>query len=535
MPYETIHCPLPSSRSVRTGFRFRFAFQSSTSQQGTHVITGGLDIGTSNCKLSVYDGKSLIIQTSASYASNRAGGRHSLSGDLVWKTVKSLFTEAVAKNPTAAFLKAIAVSSLGEAAVPVAADGKTLGDALLFWDASGEEECAALSEKLGKGTIESITGVIPHSQYTLCKIAWLKKHADFYSRVKHFLLFEDFIIYRLTGERLISYSLAGRTMGLDLATRSWSPTLFAAAGVDPELMSTLAPSGTPAGNITRNVAEELGIKEQTLVTTGGHDQMCVAVGAGAIREGIASNSSGTVEVAAVTLSDSFDPSPLFADNYTVSIHADPDLRFTYSCNSSGSLLLNWYLRTFATDAGGAAYDDFERLAPTQPTPLLVLPYIAGTGTPLMDFSAKGAVSGLDLDTTKYDIYRALMEGMCFDLCHNLDRLAADGAAISELRATGGGSQSWLWQQIKADVTGLPVRTLQSHQAAAMGCMILASTAAGQFRNIRQAVDELVAVKEVFEPNMEHHAYYRTRLQDYLKAFDALRPTQRPGVGRPCSG
>lgn len=489
-------------------------------------MIGGLDIGTTNCKLSIYNSGELLVQTSASYAATRASGRHTLDANAVWAAVKSLFHQAIATEPRAAQLKALAVSALGEAAVPVDGNGNTKGDALLFWDASGKEELAGIFGRVGKDAIQRITGLVPDPMYTLCKMAWQKTHNPQFREIKHFLMFEDFIIYRLTGERLVSYSLACRTMALDIRSRAWSRTMFDAAGIDMDWMSRPAPSGTVAGVVMAGVRRELGLTEETIVTTGGHDQMCVALGAGAVRDGVASNGSGTVEVMALTLPPGVESGSLLADNYTLSIHADPDAYFTYSCNSTGSLLLSWYLRTFASNGAEEPFAEFEALAPQTPTSLLALPYIAGSGTPFMDLGVTGGIIGITHETTKYDIYRALMEGLTFDLAHNLELMRRDGVDAKELRATGGGSLSRLWLQIKADVTGLPVCSLRSHQAGALGCMMLASIAAGVYGNVYEAVDALVKVGDVFEPDKTNHAFYAEQAERFMTLFSCSRDIVR---------
>ncbi|MCD8139098.1 MAG: hypothetical protein LUE17_04855, partial [Planctomycetaceae bacterium] len=261
------------------------------------------------------------------------------------------------------------------------AHGNPLAAAPLFWDASGVQEVEEIVRRVGKERIKAISGVMPDAMYTLCKMAWQKKNCSYYTDAKAFMLFEDFIIYRLTEQRAISYSLAGRTMGFDVGARTWSQELFDAARVDPALMSPPLPSGTPVGTVLPAVRSELGLMADTVVTTGGHDQMCVAVGAGGILPGVGSNGSGTVEVMAVTIPANTRQTDLLANNYTVSVHADPQEMFTYSCNSTGSLLLNWYITTFGDTASASPFQDFESRAPTEPTSLLSLPYIAGSGTP----------------------------------------------------------------------------------------------------------------------------------------------------------
>lgn len=486
-------------------------------------MIAGLDLGTSTCKLSVYDGGRLVVQTSAVYTATRSRGRHSLNADTVWECVKSLFHQAISKNRATADIRALAVSSLGEAAVPVDSSGKTLGEALLFWDPSGKDEMREIADKIGVDTIADITGVIPDPMFTLCKIAWQKKNTAYYGATKYFLLFEDFIIYRLTGQRKISYSLACRTMGFDIKAKEWSSVMFEAAGVDPALMSKPVASGTPAGTVLPEVKKELGLLADTLVTTGGHDQMCVAVGAGATTPGIASNGSGTVEVMAITISNEVAAKVLYANNFTLSVHAAPCDLFTYSCNSTGTLLLNWYTCAFGDPASATPFSDFESRAPVEPTSLIMLPYIAGSGTPFMDMGAKGGILGLDYATTKYEIYRALMEGLTYDLACNMDRMALAGVGVSELRCTGGGSLSKMWLQIKADVTGIPVYTLENHQAGTLGCMMLAAVAAGEYTDIRQAVTDQVKTKDIYEPNQKNHQFYQDQKGRFMEISKKTRP------------
>ncbi|MCD8352264.1 MAG: hypothetical protein LUC93_16805 [Planctomycetaceae bacterium] len=489
-------------------------------------MIAGLDIGTSNCKLSIYEGKDLVVQVGASYSAKRKDGRHTLDALAVWNAVKTLFHKAISANPSAADIKFLAISALGEAAVPLDAHGAPLAEAPLFWDASGRQEVEEIVSRVGKKTIEEISGVVPDAMFTLCKMAWQKKNSPYFPNVRFFMLFEDFIIHRLTGQRAISYSLAGRTMGFDIRAKTWSGQLFEAAGIDPALMSTPLPSGTPVGTVLPAIRSELGLQADTVVTTGGHDQMCVAVGAGGILPGVGSNGSGTVEVMAVTIPTDTPRADLLSNNYTVSIHADPAEMYTYSCNSTGSLLLNWYITTFGDATSATPFQDFEAQAPQKPTNLLSLPYIAGSGTPFMDLGATGGIFGINYGTDKYTIYRSLMEGLTYDLAFNLKTLSRAGVPVHELRCTGGGALSRMWLQIKADVTGIPVHTLETHQAGSLGCMIIASVAAGRYATITDAVKDLVTIKETYIPDTNNHTFYQEQLDKYVKLFGQTRDIVR---------
>jgi len=492
------------------------------------MILGGLDLGSSGCKFTVYDGNELISETSAAYQTVRANGRHTLNSDQVWAAACNAISQSTKNCIRTRFISAIAVSSMGEAATPIDSNGKALGDALLFWDNSGRQEADQLEALLGCEKISEICGVKPHSMFTVCKMAWLNNNTDIYKKAEKFLLFEDYIIYRLTGECAISYSLAGRTMGFDIKRKMWSQEIFDAAGLDSSKMSKPFPSGTVVGKVRLQIATNLGLPASMVVVTGGHDQMCAAVGVGAIHPGISANGSGTVEALSTTLSQDSNIKALAEKNYCCSVHADPKDYFTYSFGSTGSILTNWYIDAFKMQSNQAylspenIYDYLDINAPKRPTDLLLLPYFAGTGTPYMDFGAKGVIAGMTLSTTEFEIYRALLEGLSYDLAININALTKAGVEIGKIRATGGGSKSPLWLQIKADVTGREISTLKNKQAGTLGCKMLAGVALGEYQDLDQAIDDNVIIDKTYYPDLENHEHYIRKVTQYEKLYYAIK-------------
>jgi xylulokinase len=356
--------------------------------------------------------------------------------------------------------------------------------------------------------------------YTVCKLANLRRCADYFPRIAYFPLFEDFVIHRLTGERVISYSLASRTMGLDVEARDWAGEVFEAAGIDVRLMSRPVASGTIAGPILPEVAREVGVGGKLLVVTGGHDQMCVAVGSGALDDGIAANGAGTVEALSMTVPSACDKTRLCSASYSYSIHGDPASRFTYAFCPSGSVILNWYVNAFGLGEIGRFADGIR--TPPRPGPLLILPYFSGSGTPHLDADATGVFSGMTLETTKEDIYVALLEGLAHDLAVNIGRLGGLGIPVDTIRAAGGGASSPLWLQIKADVTGKPVCALRDAEAGALGCVMLAAAAIGRFRNLREAARAMIAVGETYPPDPARHEQYKERTLQFQELYETSR-------------
>lgn len=200
------------------------------------------------------------------------------------------------------------------------------------------------------------------------------------------------------------------------------------------------------GVLRKDLAAELGLSREVLLAGGGHDQACAALGSGIIRDGLAMVSTGTAEVVEVAMQ-----SPVLSDrlrNGGISVyrHVVPGLYLAMTLNHSGGLLLRWFRDTFchseieqARQTGADAYDLMLAGVLAGPTTLMVLPHLAGSGTPTLDTSSKGAILGLTFATDRPSLAKAILEGLTFELRINLDLLRESGISIRELRAVGGGA------------------------------------------------------------------------------------------------
>jgi xylulokinase len=128
------------------------------------------------------------------------------------------------------------------------------------------------------------------------------------------------------------------------------------------------------------------------------------------------------------------------------------------------------------------------------------------------------VSGLTLEATREDIYQALIEGLTYDLAVNVNRLGSLGIPLDSIRAVGGGSSSPLWMQTKADVIGMPIHTLRDPEASGLGCVMMAATALGQFKDLHNAADALIAVKDTYMPDMSRHERYKERIREFERIY-----------------
>ena len=224
----------------------------------------GLDIGTTGCKCTVFDEEGNYLGRAYHEYSSRSGknGLTIDASDIV-DGVFDVIRAMAAQYPD---IGGIGVTSFGETFVAADDRGEPLYPSMLYTDPRGEQECAELTARIGENSIAQITGLRPHQMYSISKALWLKHNKpEIWKKVRHIFLIGDYVIYRLTGERVIDYSLATRTMAFDIRRLEWSRTIFEAAGVDSSLFSKPVPTGSVAGVLTREAADKTGLSCDTEV------------------------------------------------------------------------------------------------------------------------------------------------------------------------------------------------------------------------------------------------------------------------------
>lgn len=496
----------------------------------------GIDIGTTGVKCSIFDyeGKLCSFAYKEYGIFSPAAGYYELEPDKVWDAARYVIGKSM-EGFRNGRIDVMSVSSLGEAAVPVDSGGNPLHNSLLYTDMRGKDQVDKIMEKLSLEDIMDITGLPAHSMYTLPKVMWFKENMpDIYKKASSFMLFGDYITYRLCGKALIDYSLASRTMTLNIAGKKWDKRMLYAAGIDREIFSTVVPAGTIADTIRPGLAEELGINRDALVVAGGHDQVCAAVGAGILRDGMAVNTMGTAECITPLIKSKNTSFEMLKNNFACVPYINKDTYVTYAFNFTGGSLVRWYRDNFgyrhiieAEQTGKSPYSLLDSEVPGEPTNILVLPHFAGAGTPYMDTAARGAIIGLTLDVTFGMFYRALLEGVAYEMLYNIECLEESGIKIDGLRAAGGGAKSDIWLQIKADLMGRKIEKLDVDEAGTLGNIIIGGTAAGIYKSYEEAAERLIKVKKEFYPDHGRHELYKENYLRYRKIYDCVKYIQVP--------
>lgn len=493
------------------------------------MISLGVDIGGTGCKCVAFrdDGVQLAI---AYTEYPLASGRANLPSDVLTSSVFRVIADCTARLENRQEIASVTISSFGESFVAVDDQGNALTDILLYFGNSGSEDFSRLVKDIGEEKFMRIARILPDASYSLSRMLYTQKVAD--RPVWKYLFIAGFICYRLTGRAFTDVSLACRSLLYDVENRCWSRELLDPCGIDPDTLPEVLPTGGKVGTVLPDVAERLGLPRDILVVMGSHDQIVNALGAGVHTVGDAVDTSGTCECI----------TPLFAaipesldfqrKNFACVPYPEGRGYVTYAYNISAGSVVRWYrdalaahLKAEAQLQNKSVYDLLNEQAPAEPSDLMVLPFLQGMGgTPDVDSGARGMIAGLTTQTRLPDIYRAILEGITYEMRYNQEKLAENGVGFTRLYACGGGAGSPVWLQIKADILGCEIIPVKSQETGAMGSAILGIAAvtgespftiANRFRQYREAI----------RPNPEHQAIYNQKYRTY-KALRELYREQR---------
>jgi xylulokinase len=479
----------------------------------------GIDVGTTGCKAAVFsDEGALLASAYEEYDLDRPRpGRAELDPARVWERVRATIRRAAAASASDP-IQALAVSSLGEAMVPVAADGRILGPSIVAnFDLRGQQYLDPLRAGLSEEHLYDLTGNTLGPNYSLPKLLWIRhEQPDLYRRAAKFLLWGAFVPYRLGARPAVDYSLANRTLMFDVNRERWSPEILDLAGLDAARLPQTVPSGTAIGTVSPRAAADLGLPPGVTVVAGAHDQCATAVGCGVVEEGQAVYGMGTFACITPVFGRRRAPRLMLKRGLNTEHHAVPGRYVSFLYNPGGSLV-KWFRDTFAApgqDAGGDVYGALLAEMPDGPSGVVVLPHFAPTGPPDFIADSTGLVAGLRLETSRGEILKGILEGITFYLRECVDALPPTGIDLVDYRVAGGGSKSDRWVQLSADILGRRFVRPAVGEAGTLGAAIIAAVGSGLYPSFRAGVEAMVRLEREFEPDPGRHERYAGWYQLY---------------------
>ncbi len=437
------------------------------------MISLGIDIGGTGCKCVAFSDQGQ--QLALSYEEYPlAAGTVNLPPEILCQSGFRVIRACADKLSDKENIAAITVSSFGESFAALDADGNPLDDIRMYFGDSESAAFDALLERVGAEKFINICRILPDSSYSLAKMLYAKAIAP--RPVWKFLFIAGFLCYRLSGKVATDATLACRSLLYDVKNGCWSEELLKESGIRADQLPEVVQPGTVLGRILPEIAARLGLPESVLVVIGSHDQIVNALGAGVQCVGDAVDTSGTCECITPLFADIPESLDFQRDNFACVPYLEGSGYVTYAYNISAGSVVRWYRDALAyhmKEEGKSVYDVLNEACPGQPTNLMVLPFLQGMGgTPDVNPNMTGVIAGLTAQTRLPDIYRALLEGITFEMRYNQEKLAQNGVTIQRLLACGGGARSKVWLQIKADILGCNIIPTQTEETGAMGSAIL---------------------------------------------------------------
>lgn len=478
----------------------------------------GIDLGTTNLKVTVYDGDlGLVARESMPVRYQREGEFVEFDADAYVDDLLNLTRDTLRAHGVEAVAQ-LALTGQAESLVVLGADGRPLMNAISWMDERSTEECALLEERFPPARVEAVTGqaaVLP--TWPATKILWLRRHRpDVYAAAGKYMLLKDYVVYRLTGRMCADCSIATFSLYFDIYEKCYWREMLEAIGVREEQLPPLVEPCTVAGSLTADVTRRLEIAFGTQVNVGTLDHFAGMIGTGNARVGTLTLSTGTVMALAAM---SAEPAPR---NSGIAMHYGflPDTHVMLPVVESGGVSLEWFRNCCMPGVDYARINEV-LLARGGDSPLIFLPYIAGVNAPEFDKDAAGAFWGLRQEHDAFDMARAVMEGVAFTLRKNCDYIAGKGTQLREILATGGGSKSPVWCQLQADITGLPVLVPEEREAACLGAAMIAAVAGARFRDFAEAAAACVRIahRSAPHPTPALQAKYRR----FCRIYQALLP------------
>lgn len=492
----------------------------------------GIDSGTTAVKVALIDEEKGPVATASVDCSVLCTDGTFLEVDMerYWDACKEcLSIMAKEKNVDMTQVKALAISSQGVTFVPVDRFGRQLGKGLFFYDTRARGEAEELIGHFGEEKIYGITGQPGVSEiFEAPKLLWIRKHEpQRFKDIHKVLLVHDYLVFKLTGKFICVHPLISSSLLFDIQQKKWWDEMLDFLGLAADKLPDILKSGDIVGVVTEKAAADTGLSPNTLVIAGAIDQVCGMVGVGNIDFGTVSESTGSV-LAVHTVSDKpYGSKDAGIHNFCNAI------KNTYALmgvSPTAGTALNWFKENFSEKESAETLrgNSFELLIAEAEgvgagsEGLLMLPHLSGRGSPNPNSLAKGVFYGFRLNHRRGHFVRALMESIAYMLRSNIEVYQKMGITVKEIRSFGGGSKSRLWNQIKADVCGLPIITSAFDEPGCMGAAILAGVGSGVYSDIEEACKKLVELKNPVYPDAKGEIY-EEYYQEYRKLNEMMDP------------
>jgi xylulokinase len=489
----------------------------------------GLDVGTTNLKAVIFDTAGQPVAQASlptpTYYPQPTWAYY--KAEELWQRTVEALRLAIAQVDQPGRIVSIAAASMGEAAAPIDAYGQPTYEVIAWFDRRTQPQVDWLDHTIGKDRLFEISGLSLQPIFGLCKLLWFKENQpDAFARTVRWLNMADYMAYRLCGIQATDYSLASRTLALDLQKLRWANELLREVGLSADLFASLCVGGTPLGTVLPEVAAMTGLPTNTHVAVGGHDHVCGALTLGVTEPGHMLNSLGTAEAIFLPLPWPITDPAMGRQGYTQGAHVVAGQYYTFGGVYTSGASVEWFKELAGDGLDYAALIAEAEQIPPGSLGVCFLPHLRQADTPFDDPKGRGAFIGLSTDAKRGTLFRAVLEGIAYQTRHSVEPLLTY-AGVEKLRrvyAIGGSTRNTLLMRIKAAVLNQPITVATVAEATSLGAAILGGLGAGVYSDVAAALQQLRQNHSLVEPNATEAALYDAYFRQVFQHFYlTLRP------------
>ncbi len=480
----------------------------------------GIDLGTSSLKALLTDNYGNIInevvrEYNVYYPNPTWSEQHPSDW---WNALISGVKELVC-GYDASSIKALGIGGQMHGLVALDESDNVIRPAILWNDARTSAETEYLNKVIGKSKLSELTANIAYAGFTAPKILWMKNNEpENFMRLKKIMLPKDYLNYRITGVHSTDYSDASGMLLLDVKNKCWSSEMLQICGISDDIMPKLYESYEVIGKILPNIAEELGLTKDTVIVAGAGDNAAAAISTATVANGkcnISLGTSGTVFISSDTFS--------VDENNSLHSFCHSNGKFhLMACILSAASCNKW----FSSDILNIKdYDDLQKNITDKMlgnNDVYFLPYLMGERSPINDTDARGTFTGIRIDTTRYDMLQAVLEGVAFAIKDNIEIAKELGIKIESSSICGGGAKSELWKKIMCNVLNIPLYTQKTEQGPSYGAAMLAMVGAGEYNSVQECCEKLIKTESSIYPDKDISERYKKKYEKFKVIYPQMK-------------
>jgi len=492
----------------------------------------GVDLGTQGAKAGLFrdDGKAVATRFHASKLYQPSVGVVEEDPEYQVKTVCQCIKgclKATSVDPRQ--VVAIGIDGQMAGVVGVGADGHHLTP----YDSWLDTRCAPYIDQMQKRAGRRITqkaGAPPSFNHGPKKLWWKHERPKVYRNIAAFVQPAGYAAMRLCGlaaeQAFVDDTYLHFSGFADNARRRWDKSLCKSFDFDAAKLPKIVSPTDIVGELTSSMARRCGLGVGTRCVAGCGDATALLLACGATQPGICVNIAGTASVFAATTEEFTPDTEHQVLAWTRA--ATPGLWHPLAYINGGGMNLEWFARELATLGRGKEKNTLtqlnrlaEKIKPQIDDPMFI-PHLGGRVMPAQP-NLRGSWAGLAWSHTAGHLYRAMLEAVALEYGVYRQVLTAlsPQARLKELRITGGGAKSRLWNQIKADALNMHVLQINRSEGAPLGVAMLAAQAAGIYASVESVADDWISAKNAIRPNKRNHKHYEQRLARYQQLLDLL--------------